>query len=72
MTRNRNDDTLAYGRMQPHSRELEDAVLGAVLTDSSCIDVVMNNLIVDDFYFEINQKIFQIYQSLIFLYLVVL
>lgn len=65
MTKNRNDDSLIYGRVQPHSRELEDAVLGAVLTDSSCIDVVMNNLIVDDFYFEVNQRIFQVYQSLI-------
>jgi len=59
-------DELLY-RQMPHSLEAEQAVLGAMLIDASCIKEVMDKLRPDDFYLKQNRDIFETIQSM-FLY----
>jgi len=59
-------DELLY-RQMPHSLEAEQAVLGSMLIDASCIKEVMDKLRPDDFYLKQNRDIFETIQSM-FLY----
>ena len=59
-------DELLY-RQMPHSLEAEQAVLGAMLIDASCIKEIMDKLRPDDFYLKQNREIFETIQSM-FLY----
>jgi len=59
-------DELLY-RQMPHSLEAEQAVLGSMLIDASCIKEVMDKLRPDDFYLKQNREIFETIQSM-FLY----
>ncbi len=59
-------DELLY-RQMPHSLEAEQAVLGAMLIDATCIKEVMDKLRPDDFYLKQNRDIFETIQSM-FLY----
>lgn len=52
-------NTLAYGKIPPQSRELEEAVLGAVMLERSAFDVVINVLKPECFYVESHQTIFR-------------
>ncbi|MBR3561630.1 MAG: replicative DNA helicase [Oscillospiraceae bacterium] len=60
------DEELLY-RQMPHSLEAEQAVLGSMLIDASCIKDVMEKLRPDDFYLRQNREIFETIQSM-FLY----
>ena len=50
---------LAYGKIPPQSRELEEAVLGAVMLERGAFDVVGNILKPECFYVEAHQTIFR-------------
>lgn len=43
---------------------LEEAILGSILLDYRCLDVVMGNLIEDDFYFHKNAELFNIFSKM--------
>lgn len=51
--------TLAYGKIPPQSRELEEAVLGAVMLERGAFDVVGNILKPECFYVEAHQHVFR-------------
>ena len=51
------DELLA--RQMPHNLEAEQAVLGAMLIDSDCINDVMDKLQPEDFYIKQNREIFE-------------
>ncbi len=51
------EDLLA--RQAPHSLEAEQAVLGAMLIDSRCINEVVGILRADDFYLQANREIYE-------------
>jgi len=47
------------GRRMPHSAEAEQAVIGSMLIDPSCVPTVIERLRADDFYAEANRDIFE-------------
>ncbi len=51
--------TLAYGKIPPQSRELEEAVLGAVMLERGAFDIVGNILKPECFYVEAHQHVFR-------------
>jgi replicative DNA helicase len=53
------DDVFNYGKIQPQAVELETAVLGAMLIEPQCIDLVFDVInFKDAFYTDANQRIF--------------
>ena len=52
-------NAMAYGKVPPQSRELEEAVLGAVMLERAAFDVVMNILKPECFYVESHQTVFR-------------
>jgi len=46
-----------YGKVPPNARDLEEAVLGAILLDASVFDTVCEILRAECFYVEANQNI---------------
>jgi replicative DNA helicase len=50
---------MAYGKIPPQSRELEEAVLGAVMLERAAFDTVINILKPECFYVESHQHIFR-------------
>lgn len=52
------------GKIQPQARELEQAVLGAILIESTAYDTIDSILSASDFYDNIHQIIFQSIQNL--------
>ncbi len=52
-------DEQLTNRQPPHSLEAEQAVLGSILIDSSCLTDVIGILRAEDFYLEQNQQIYQ-------------
>jgi len=53
-----------YGKVPPNARDLEEAVLGAILLDASVFDTVCEILRAECFYVEANQNIFSSMLSL--------
>jgi replicative DNA helicase len=53
-----------YGKIPPQARELEEAVLGAILLEKSAFDTVIDILQPECFYLEAHQHIFKSFQSL--------
>ena len=51
-------NTLVFGKIPPQSRELEEAVLGAVMLEKSAFDTVVEILKPECFYVDANQRIF--------------
>lgn len=51
--------TLVYGKIPPQSKELEEAVLGAVMLEKSAFDVVVEQLKPECFYVDANQRIYK-------------
>lgn len=49
---------MIFGKIPPQARDLEEAVLGAILLDKSAFDTVNDIITGDAFYVEANQKIF--------------
>lgn len=49
-----------YSQQMPYNLEAEQSVLGAVLIDSGCFPLVLENLKADNFYRPQHQQIFEI------------
>ncbi|MFN2458392.1 MAG: replicative DNA helicase [Chitinophagaceae bacterium] len=56
--------TMVYGKVPPQAKELEEAVLGAIMLEKRAFDTVMEILKPEAFYIESHQRIFQAMQSL--------
>jgi len=52
-------NAMAYGKVPPQSRELEEAVLGAVMLERAAFDIVINILKPECFYVDAHQHIFR-------------
>lgn len=57
-------NTLVFGKIPPQSRELEEAVLGAIMLEKSAFDNVVEILKPECFYIDANQRIFMAMMAL--------
>ncbi|MBA2249262.1 MAG: replicative DNA helicase [Chitinophagaceae bacterium] len=55
---------MMYGKVPPQAKDLEEAVLGAIMLEKSAFDTVAEILQPDCFYVEANQRIFRSMQGL--------
>jgi replicative DNA helicase len=56
--------TMMFGKVPPQAKELEEAVLGAVMLEKNAFDVVVEILKPECFYVEAHQRIFRAMQGL--------
>src|SRR3954469_5000157 len=56
--------TMVYGKIPPQAKDLEEAVLGAIMLEKSAFDTVVEILKPDCFYVEANQRIYRAMQGL--------
>ncbi|MEP6676331.1 MAG: replicative DNA helicase [Ferruginibacter sp.] len=56
--------TMVYGKVPPQSKELEEAVLGAIMLEKSAFDTVVEILKPECFYSDANQRIYRAMQGL--------
>ena len=56
--------TMVYGKVPPQAKDLEEAVLGAIMLEKSAFDSVVEILKPECFYVEAHQRIFRSMQSL--------
>lgn len=56
--------TMVYGKVPPQAKELEEAVLGAIMLEKSAFDTVVEILKPECFYAESHQRIFRCMQGL--------
>src|SRR5665647_1438059 len=56
--------TMMFGKVPPQAKELEEAVLGAVMLEKNAFDVVVEILKPECFYVEAHQRIFRTMQGL--------
>jgi replicative DNA helicase len=56
--------TMVYGKVPPQAKELEEAVLGAIMLEKSAFDTVIEILKPECFYVDAHQRIFKSFQSL--------
>ncbi|MGI8583026.1 MAG: replicative DNA helicase, partial [Chitinophagaceae bacterium] len=56
--------TMMYGKVPPQAKDLEEAVLGAIMLEKSAFDTVAEILKPECFYVEANQRIFRSMQGL--------
>jgi replicative DNA helicase len=56
--------SMMYGKVQPQAKELEEAVLGAIMLEKSAFDTVIEILKPECFYTDANQKVFRAMQGL--------
>src|SRR5215218_5935385 len=56
--------TMVYGKVPPQAKDLEEAVLGAVLLEKSAFDTIVEILKPECFYVEAHQRIFMAMQGL--------
>jgi len=56
--------SMMYGKVPPQAKELEEAVLGAIMLEKSAFDTVIEILKPECFYVDANQKIFKAMQGL--------
>ncbi len=56
--------TTVYGKLPPQARELEEAVLGAVMLEKSAFDTIVEILKPECFYTDVHQRIFRAFQNL--------
>lgn len=56
--------SMIYGKVPPQARDLEEAVLGAVMLEKSAFDTVVEILKPECFYVDAHQRIFRAMQSL--------
>ena len=57
-------NTMVYGKVPPQSKELEEAVLGAIMLEKRAFDVVSELIRPECFYLDANQRVFKAMQSL--------
>ena len=55
---------MGYGKVPPQAKELEEAVLGAIMIEKRAYDVVAEILTAESFYVDANQKVFAAMKSL--------
>ena len=56
--------SMVYGKVPPQARDLEEAVLGAIMLEKSAVDTVIEILKPECFYVDAHQRIFRAMQSL--------
>src|SRR3954463_5320225 len=56
--------TMIYGKVPPQAKDLEEAVLGAIMLEKNAFDAVIEILKPECFYVEAHQRIFRAMQSL--------
>jgi replicative DNA helicase len=56
--------TMVYGKVPPQAKDLEEAVLGAIMLEKSAFDTIVEILRPECFYVEAHQRIFRAMQSL--------
>ena len=56
--------TMVYGKIPPQAKELEEAVLGAIMLEKNAFDAVIEVLKPECFYVEAHQRIFKAMQGL--------
>src|SRR6195952_2626819 len=56
--------SMMYGKVPPQAKDLEEAVLGAIMLEKSAFDTVVEILKPDCFYVEANQRIYRAMQGL--------
>lgn len=56
--------TMVYGKVPPQAKELEEAVLGAIMLEKTAFDTVIEILKPECFYVEAHQRIYSAMQSL--------
>ncbi|MEO6330501.1 MAG: replicative DNA helicase [Ginsengibacter sp.] len=56
--------SMMYGKVPPQAKDLEEAVLGAIMLEKSAFDTVVEILKPDCFYVESNQRIYRAMQGL--------
>ncbi|MEN9548508.1 MAG: replicative helicase [Bacteroidota bacterium] len=56
--------TMVYGKVPPQAKELEEAVLGAIMLEKTAFDTVVEILKPECFYVEAHQRIYNAMQSL--------
>lgn len=56
--------TMVYGKVPPQAKDLEEAVLGAIMLEKSAFDTIVEILKPECFYVEAHQRIFKAMQSL--------
>ena len=56
--------TMMFGKVPPQAKELEEAVLGAIMLEKSAFDTVIEILKPECFYVDANQRIFKAMQGL--------
>ena len=56
--------TMMYGKVPPQAKDLEEAVLGAIMLEKSAFDTVIEILKPECFYVESNQRIYRAMQGL--------
>lgn len=56
--------TMVFGKIPPQAKDLEEAVLGAIMLEKSAFDAVVETLKPECFYVEAHQRIFRAMQSL--------
>src|SRR5689334_2823836 len=57
--------TMVYGKVPPQAKDLEEAVLGAIMLEKNAFDVVAEILKPECFYVEAHQRIYKAMQSLV-------
>ena len=65
-TRKKSPDmgTMVFGKIPPQSKELEEAILGAIMLEKSAFDTAIEIIKPDCFYLEAHQRIFKAMQDL--------
>src|ERR687890_1467798 len=56
--------TMVYGKVPPQAKELEEAVLGAIMLEKGAFDTVVEILKPECFYVDAHQRIYKAMQSL--------
>ena len=56
--------TMMFGKVPPQAKDLEEAVLGAIMLEKNAFDVIIEILKPECFYVEANQRIFRAMQCL--------
>src|SRR5262252_6444584 len=56
--------TMVYGKLPPQAKDLEEAVLGAIMLEKSAFDTVVEILKPECFYVDAHQRIFRVFQNL--------
>ncbi|MEP6584210.1 MAG: replicative DNA helicase [Ginsengibacter sp.] len=56
--------TMMFGKVPPQAKDLEEAVLGAIMLEKNAFDVIIEILKPECFYVEANQRIFRAMQGL--------